>query len=68
MQEIRKAVPVSAAYLSESNFFAKEWQRAFWGGHYRQLVAIKAKHDRDGLLFVHHGVGSESWRADGFQG
>ena len=28
--------------------------------------AVKAKYDPEGLFFVHHGVGSEAWSADGF--
>jgi hypothetical protein len=27
---------------------------------------VKAKYDPTGLFFVHHGVGSEEWSADGF--
>jgi hypothetical protein len=27
---------------------------------------VKARYDPAGLFFVHHGVGSESWSADGF--
>jgi hypothetical protein len=27
---------------------------------------VKGKYDPDGLFFVHHGVGSEDWSADGF--
>jgi hypothetical protein len=27
---------------------------------------VKKKYDPDGLFFVHHGVGSEDWSADGF--
>ena len=27
---------------------------------------MKDKIDPDGLFFVHHGVGSEDWSADGF--
>ena len=30
------------------------------------LRAIKKKYDPTGLFFVHHGVGSEEWSADGF--
>jgi len=43
-----------------------QWSRAFWGEHYQRLRAVKAKYDPDGLFFVHHGVGSEDWSADGF--
>jgi hypothetical protein len=27
---------------------------------------VKARYDPHGLFFVHHGVGSEDWSADGF--
>jgi hypothetical protein len=27
---------------------------------------VKTKYDPQGLFFVHHGVGSEDWSADGF--
>jgi hypothetical protein len=27
---------------------------------------VKTKYDPSGLFFVHHGVGSEAWSADGF--
>ena len=31
-----------------------------------RLRAIKDKYDSAGLFFLHHGVGSEDWSADGF--
>ena len=31
-----------------------------------RLRAIKDKYDPAGLFFLHHGVGSEDWSADGF--
>jgi hypothetical protein len=64
--ELRKVVPQSGSYVSESNFFEKHWQHAFWGGNYPKLAEIKNKYDPDGLFIVHHGVGSEAWSADGF--
>jgi FAD/FMN-containing dehydrogenase len=66
MAELRKVVPQSGSYVSESNFFEKHWQSAFWGGNYSKLAEIKKKYDPDGLFIVHHGVGSEAWSADGF--
>jgi len=66
MAELRKVAPEVAAYVSESNFFEAEWQRAFWGSNYPRLRAVKSRYDPQGLLFVHHGVGSEAWSADGF--
>ncbi|MEK6289899.1 MAG: FAD-binding oxidoreductase [Paraburkholderia tropica] len=66
MAEVRKLVPNAGSYVAESNFFDANWQRSFWGANYHRLLAIKEKYDRDGLFFVHHGVGSEYWSADGF--
>jgi len=51
---------------SESNFFENDWSRAYWGANYPRLLAVKNRYDPDGLFFVHHGVGSERWSADGF--
>jgi FAD/FMN-containing dehydrogenase len=64
--ELRKVAPNSGSYVSESNYFIRSWKAEYWGENYRRLRAIKAKYDPDGLFFVHHGVGSEDWSADGF--
>jgi FAD/FMN-containing dehydrogenase len=64
--ELRKIVPDPGSYVSESNYFNRTWQQAFWGNNYRKLLAVKTKYDPDGLFFVHHGVGSEAWSSDGF--
>jgi hypothetical protein len=66
MDELRKLVPSAGSYVSESNFFEANWQQSFWGSNYSRLYAVKAQYDPDGLFFVHHGVGSEGWSADGF--
>ena len=66
MDELRKIVPNAGSYVSECNFFEQSWQQAFWGTNYPRLQAVKAKYDPAGLFFVHHGVGSEEWSADGF--
>jgi FAD/FMN-containing dehydrogenase len=63
---LRRVAPDAGSYVSESNFFNKRWQRDYWGPNYARLLAVKAKYDPDGLFFVHHGVGSETWSADGF--
>jgi FAD/FMN-containing dehydrogenase len=64
--ELKRIVPDAGSYVSESNFFNERWQMAYWGSNYQRLRAIKDKYDPDGLFFVHHGVGSEDWSADGF--
>jgi FAD/FMN-containing dehydrogenase len=66
MAELRKIVSDAGSYVSESNFFERSWQRSFWGPNYARLREVKAKYDPTGLFFVHHGVGSEEWSADGF--
>jgi FAD/FMN-containing dehydrogenase len=64
--ELRKIAPASGSYVSESNYFNRSWQADYWGSNYPRLRAIKAQYDPEGLFFVHHGVGSEDWSADGF--
>ncbi|HEY3776851.1 MAG TPA: FAD-binding oxidoreductase [Rhizomicrobium sp.] len=64
--ELFKIVPNAGSYLSESNYFNPRWQDAYWGSNYARLRAVKAKYDPECLFFVHHGVGSEGWSADGF--
>lgn len=63
---MRGLAPDAGAYVSESNFFDKNWRQHYWGNNYSMLAAVKAKYDPDGLFTVHHGVGSEAWSADGF--
>jgi FAD/FMN-containing dehydrogenase len=66
MDEIRKILPHVTSYVWETDFFQPNWQDAFWGENYPRLRAIKMKYDPAGLFFLHHGVGSEDWSADGF--
>jgi hypothetical protein len=66
VSEVRKLLPSVGSYVSESIFFDAGWRESFWGEDYARLLAVKGKYDPDGLFIVHHGVGSERWRADGF--
>jgi FAD/FMN-containing dehydrogenase len=63
---LRQVAPDAGSYVSESNYFNPDWQRAYWGGNYPRLRRIKQHYDPDGLFFVHNGVGSEDWSEDGF--
>jgi FAD/FMN-containing dehydrogenase len=67
MAELRKVVPEPGSYLAETSYFERDWQKSFWASNYPRLRQIKDKYDPDGLFFVHHGVGSEDWSADGFE-
>ena len=67
MKELRKIAPDGGAYVSESDYFEKDFQRSYWGNNYPRLAAIKRKYDPEGLFIVHNGVGSEEWSADGFR-
>jgi FAD/FMN-containing dehydrogenase len=66
MSELKKVAPGAGSYFAESNFFETQWQNSYWGPNYPRLLSVKKKYDPDGLFFVHHGVGSEEWSADGF--
>jgi FAD/FMN-containing dehydrogenase len=66
MDELLKVAPNAGSYVSETDFFERSWQQSFWGSNYPRLAAVKKKYDPGGLFFVHHGVGSEEWSADGF--
>lgn len=63
---LRRIVSQPGSYVSESNYFNRNWQAEYWGAHHPRLAAIKAKYDPDGLFIVHNGVGSENWSDDGF--
>ena len=66
MAPLRAVAPGAGSYVSESDYFLRDWQQGFWGRNYPRLAAAKRRYDPDGLFFVHHGVGSEAWSADGF--
>ena len=66
MNAILKLLPRVGSYVWETDYFQPHWQEAFWGENYARLLAVKHKYDPDGLFFLHHGVGSEDWSADGF--
>jgi hypothetical protein len=66
MKALSAVVREPAAYVSESDFFQADWQQAYWGANYPRLLTVKRRYDPDGLFFVHHGVDSERWSADGF--
>jgi hypothetical protein len=66
MDELWKVARQAGSYVAETDYFERSWQRSFWGANYPRHLAVKKKYDPEGLFFVHHGVGSEEWSADGF--
>ena len=64
--EIARVAPGAGSYISETDYFKPNWREAFWGPNYPRLRRIKDRFDPDGLFYVHHGVGSEDWRDNGF--
>ncbi|MGH8157341.1 MAG: FAD-binding protein [Rhodanobacter sp.] len=66
MDALLRVAPNAGSYVSESDYFESAWQTSFWGTNYPKLAVVKHRYDPDGLFFVHHGVGSEAWNADGF--
>jgi FAD/FMN-containing dehydrogenase len=66
-QQLRTLLPAAPTYVSECDYFQRDWQQSFWGPHYPRLLAAKRRYDPEGLFVIHHGVGSEDWSADGFE-
>jgi FAD/FMN-containing dehydrogenase len=66
MSKLKQLAPGAGSYFAESDFFEPQWQKSYWGPNYPRLLSIKKQYDPAGLFFVHHGVGSEEWSADGF--
>jgi FAD/FMN-containing dehydrogenase len=57
VDQLRAVAGETGAYVSESNYFEKDFQQAYWGSNYPRLAEIKKKYDPDGLFVVHNGVG-----------
>lgn len=66
MDELRAVSTNAGSYVSESNYFEKQWQQSYWGSNHARLARTKKKYDPAGLFYVHNGVGSEEWAANGF--
>jgi len=58
MAPIRSLVPNAGAYMSEADYFQRDWQHAYWGDHYPRLRQIKRKYDPGNLFHGHQTVGS----------
>jgi FAD/FMN-containing dehydrogenase len=45
MREIYRIAPNAGAYMSESDYFQRDWKRAYWGEHYPRLARTKRRYD-----------------------
>jgi len=56
MRPIRSLVPNAGAYVSEADYFQRDWQRSYWGANYPRLAAIKRRYDPGNLFHGHQTV------------
>jgi FAD/FMN-containing dehydrogenase len=54
MREMYALAPNAGAYMSECDYFLKDWKRAQWGDHYHRLAAAKRRYDPSWLFRGHH--------------
>ena len=59
MGPIRALVPNAGSYVSEADYFQRNWKQAYWGRHYARLEQIKGKYDAGNLFHGHQTVGSK---------
>ncbi|KAL2257011.1 hypothetical protein VTK26DRAFT_779 [Humicola hyalothermophila] len=58
---LRSASPNGAAYINEADPFQPNWQEAFWGTNYPELLKIRQKYDPDGVFYSVSTPGTEKW-------
>lgn len=58
MKPIESLVPNAGSYVSEADYFQRNWKNAHWGEHYPRLAAVKRRYDPAGLFGGHHCIQS----------
>jgi len=59
--QLTALTPGSGSYMNEADFRQPDFQDAFFGDNYAELLAIKTKWDPNSLFYATKGVGSEFW-------
>jgi FAD/FMN-containing dehydrogenase len=59
MAQIYKLVPNAGAYMSECDYFLRDWKRGHWGANYPRLAEVKRRYDPAWLFRGHHCVEPE---------
>jgi hypothetical protein len=62
---LRKLAPEMGAYFNEADVNEPDWQQAFFGDNYAQLLKIKRKFDPRNLFWCRQCVGSEGMVEEG---
>lgn len=53
---VMQVTPGAGAYFSESDFFQKDHERAYWGSNVPRLRSAKHRYDPDGTFQVRNGI------------
>ena len=53
---LTEVAPGAGAYFSESDFFQKDYKKAYWGTNVGRLAAAKRKYDAEGTFTVRNGI------------
>jgi FAD/FMN-containing dehydrogenase len=53
MAPFHRLVPEPASYMSEANYFEREWKQAYWGANYQRLAEIKQRYDPSNFFKGH---------------
>lgn len=53
---LTRVAPGAGAYFSESDYFQKDYRKAYWGANASRLAAAKRRYDPDGVFVVRNGV------------
>lgn len=56
MAPLRALVPNAGSYVSEADYFERDWKREHWGSNYPRLAAAKRRYDPANLFRGHHTV------------